>query len=101
MGGQPGPEPKRTRRPTVTEADRLVEAVQEHERWLKAGGWEQAWALLGVAEAPTTARAARRAYIKLLVKIHPDKRAATSGLSHAAYTEATQWVTEWMETWSE
>ena len=85
----------------MTERDRLVEAVREHDLLLKTGDWRQAWALLGVAEVPTTARAARRAYVRLLVQIHPDKREATSGLSGAAYTEATQWVTAWMETWSE
>ena len=79
----------------------MVEAVWEHDRLLKTGRWQQAWALLGVAEAPTTARDARRAYLRLLVKVHPDKREATSGLSIEVYTEATKWITTWMETWSE
>ena len=99
FGEQPGPEPKQAR--LLTERDRMVEAVWEHDRLLKTGRWQQAWELLGVAEAPTTARDARRAYLRLLVKVHPDKREATSGLSIEVYTEATKWITTWMETWSE
>ena len=89
------PDTKRAR--LLTGADQLVRAVQEHERLLMKGAWDSAWALLGYTEMPETASAGRKAYAKLLVKIHPDKQRGDSGLDAEEYTKATQWVTTWMQ----